>query len=150
MKRFDDLVRGHQLMPEHTSKEKIQESLGFAAKEIEAAEYLLPKFRAEAYKAAYDALLHAGNALIRSYGYRPTHKSTHATLTEITERIMGKGDGHLVGRFKRMRRKRHQLQYDAIFIESADEVKKSIGEAKELVEKITAHINERSQEPPLF
>lgn len=137
-------------MPEHTSKEKIQEALGFAAKEIEAAEYLMPKFRAEAYKAAYDALIHAGNALIRSYGYRPTHKSTHATLTETTERIMGKGDGHLVGRFKRMRRKRHQLQYDAVFVESTEEVAKSIADAKALVEKITEHINERSPEPHLF
>lgn len=150
MKKFDDMVRGHQLQPEHTSKEKIQESLGFAAKEIEAAEYLMPKYRAEAYKAAYDALLHAANALIRSYGYRPTHKSTHATLNEITERIMGKGDGHLVGRFKRMRRKRHQLQYDAIFIESTEEVTKTIQDAKTLVEKITAHINERSPEQQLF
>jgi uncharacterized protein (UPF0332 family) len=150
MKKFDDLVGAHQLKPERTSKEKIQEFLGFAAKEIEAAEYLMPRFRAEAYKSAYDALIHAGNALIRSYGYRPTHKNTHATLTECTERIMGKDEGHLVGRFKRMRRKRHPLQYDAVFIESTEEVAKSIQEAAVLVAKIAEHINDRSQEPHLF
>lgn len=42
--------------------------------------------------------------------------------------------------FKRMRRKRHPLQYEAKFSESQEEVKNSIAKAEELIKKIEEHI----------
>lgn len=69
---FDDLVKSERLREEKTGKDKIAEFLQFAETEIEAAKYLLPNYKAIAYKSAYDALIHAGNALIRYYGFRPT------------------------------------------------------------------------------
>lgn len=148
--RFDDLLKEGQLKRERTDARKIQEFLGFASSEIEAAKYLLPKFKTEAYKSAYDALIHAGNALIRSYGYRPTQRFTHATITECTDRVLGGEYSQLVGQFKRMRRKRHPLQYDAVFVESAEEVAKSINDASALIDRIREHINNRTPEAPLF
>ena len=96
---FSDLVDSGRLRKEDTGKDKIVEFLEFAENEIEAAQYLFPKYRAVAYKSAYDALIHARNALIRHHGYRPTEKVAHATITECTDRILGKEYGSLVGRF---------------------------------------------------
>ena len=147
---FDDLVKSGRLRKEETGKDKIAEFLQFAETEVEAAGYLLPKFRAIAYKSAYDALIHAGNALIRHYGYRPTEKFTHATITECTDRILGEEYGTLVGRFKRMRRKRHPLQYEASFVESETEVQKSVNEAAELIKRIEEHIGIKPRQPRML
>lgn len=65
---FDDLLKSSRLRREKTGQDKIAEFLEFAEVEIDAARYLLPKYRAIAYKSAYDALIHAENALIRYYG----------------------------------------------------------------------------------
>ncbi|MBL7171071.1 MAG: HEPN domain-containing protein [Candidatus Omnitrophica bacterium] len=137
--KFADLIKSGQLAKEETSKHKIAEFLQFADEEIAAAKFNLSKFPLTAYKSAYDGLIHAGNALIRYYGYRPTRKYTHTTITEFVDRILGKDFGHLARSFKRMRRKRHPLQYDAKFTESKGEVKKSIIQAERLVKRIIEH-----------
>ena len=137
---FDDLLGKGQLKEEETGKDKIVEFIEFADNEIEAAKFLLPKYKSSAYKSAYDALIHAGNALMRHYGFRPTQKYTHATIVEFTDRILGKEYSDLIRRFKRMRRKRHPLQYEARFVESEEEVRKSIDEARELIDKMKEKI----------
>lgn len=147
---FDDLVKSGRLKVEKTGRDKIAEFLQFAETEIDAAKYLLPKYKAIAYKSAYDALIHAGSALIRHYGYRPTQKYTHATIAEFTDRVLGKEYSKLVKRFKRMRRKRHPLQYDASFIESEEEVRKSIDEALELIRGIEDHIGIKPLQSKIF
>ncbi|MDP2923726.1 MAG: hypothetical protein Q8O30_08440 [Candidatus Omnitrophota bacterium] len=147
---FSDLLSGGQLIKENTPKEKISEFLGFAENEIAAARFNLSKFPLTAYKAAYDALIHAGNALIRFYNYRPTSKFTHATITEFVDRILGKEYGHLARSFKRMRRKRHPLQYEAQFSESHKEVRDSIVKADELIRRIEEHIDIKPSQKRLF
>lgn len=134
--KFGDLIKNGQLVKEYTSKEKIVEFLEFAENEIAAAKFNLPKFPLTAYKSVYDALIHAGNALIRFYGFRPTTKYTHATITEFLDRVLGKEYSYLVMTFKRMRRKRHPLQYEAKFSESQKEISNSIKRAEELIKKI--------------
>lgn len=148
--RFNDLLKSGQLKQEHTSKQKITEFLQFAEDEISAAKFNLPKFPLTAYKSAYDALMHAGNALIRYYGYRPTTKYTHATITEFVNRALGEDCGDLVRAFKRMRRKRHPLQYEAKFLESFQEIKSSVRKAEELIKKIEAHIKIKPLQKRLF
>ncbi len=147
---FEDLIRIGQLKKEETSRQKLTEFIIFAENELSAANFNLDKFPLTAYKSAYDALIHAGNALIRYYGYRPTTKYTHATITEFVDRIFGKEYGDLVRSFKRMRKKRHPLQYDAIFSESREEIKNSIVKAEKLVKKIEEHINITPKQKMLF
>ena len=134
------MVKSGQLKKETTSKAQIAEFIQFAEEEISAAKFNFPRFALTAYKSAYDALIHAGNALIRHYGYRPTTKYTHVTIAEFVERVLGKEYGDLAMAFKRMRRKRHPLQYEAKFLESPHEVKESILKAGELIHKIEEHI----------
>lgn len=137
---FKDLLTAGQLKKEHTSEEKIAEFLQFAKEEVSAAKFNLARFPLTAYKSAYDGLIHAGNALIRYYGYRPTAKYTHVTITEFVDRVLGKNYGALVRSFKHMRRKRHPLQYEAKFLESQEQIKNSIIKAEELVKRIEEHI----------
>ncbi len=148
--KFNDLLKSGQLTKEHTSKQKIAEFLQFAEEEISAANFNLVKFPLTAYKSAYDALMHAGGALIRYYGYRPTAKYTHATTAEFVSRILGKDFSHLARSFKRMRRKRHPLQYEARFSESKEEVKNTILKAETLIRKIEEHINIKPLQGRLF
>lgn len=147
---FSDLIKKEQLKREQTSKVNIAEFLQFAEEEISAAKFNLTKFPLTAYKSAYDALIHAGNALIRYYGYRPTTKYTHITITEFVDRVLGKEYSYLVRSFKHMRRKRHPLQYEAKFLESQEEVKKSILKAEELVKKIENFIKIKPAQKRLF
>ncbi|MFC1645750.1 hypothetical protein ACFL2Y_01050 [Candidatus Omnitrophota bacterium] len=148
--KFSDLVKKGQLKKEHTSRQKITEFLQFANDEISAAKFNLAKFPLTAYKSAYDALIHAGNALIRCYGYRPTTKYTHVTITEFVDRILGVEFSSLVRSFKHMRRKRHPLQYEAKFCESHKEVKNSILKAEELIQTIAKHIKVKPAQENLF
>lgn len=148
--RLDDLLRKGQIVKENTTKEKIGEFLQFAEDELAAAKFNLSKFPMTAYKSAYDALIHAGNAMIRFYGYRPTDKFTHATITECVDRILGAECGDLARGFKRMRKKRHPLQYDALFSESKKEVENSIERADKLIKKIEEHIKIKPSQKRFF
>ena len=148
--QFNDLLKNGQIVKEDTTKEKIVEFLEFAENELSASKFNLQKFPLTAYKSAYDALIHAGNALIRFYGYRPTDKFTHATITECVDRILGAECVDLARGFKRMRKKRHPLQYDALFSESHKEVQDSIIRADELIKKIEGHIKIRPSQKRLF
>jgi len=147
---FNDLIKDGRLKEEFTSKAKIAEFIEFAENEIAAAKFNLNKFPLTAYKSAYDSLIHAGNALIRHYGYRPTAKYTHVTITEIVERILGKDYGDLVRSFKHMRRKRHPLQYEAKFLESKEEISQSIQRAEQLIKTIEEHIKTYPSQKRLF
>lgn len=147
---FSDLLKAAQLKREYTSRQKIAEFLQFAEDEISAAKFNLSRFPLTAYKSGYDALIHAGNALIRHYGYRPTTKYTHATITEFVDRVLGNDYGYLVRSFKLMRRKRHPLQYEAKFSESREEVKSSIAKAEELIKRIEEHIKFKPYQKRLF
>lgn len=147
---FSDLLKAGQLKQEYTSKQKIAEFLQFAEDEISAAKFNLSKFPLTAYKSAYDALIHAGNALIRYYGYRPTTKYTHATITEFVSRIFDKDFQDLVRAFKRMRRKRHPLQYEAKFLESRQEIRNSIFRAEQLIKNIETYIKIKPLQKRLF
>lgn len=138
--KFDDLLHAGQLKKEETARQKLSEFAAIAEKELSAAKFNLTKFPLTAYKSAYDALIHIGNALIRYHGYRPTAKYTHATITEFVDRILGEEYGDLVRSFKRMRKKRHPLQYEAVFSESREEVKNSIEKAERLTKKIEEYI----------
>jgi len=147
---FDDLIKTGQLKKEETSEGKLIEFLSFAENELLAAQFNCDKFPLTAYKSAYDALLHAGNALIRFHGYRPTAKHTHATITEFVDRSLGKDCGDLVRSFKRMRRKRHPLQYEAVFSESKTEVKNTIKRSMQLVFKIQQYMKLKPDQNRLF
>ena len=148
--KFEDLIRTGQLKKEVTNRQKLEEFVIFAENELSAANFNLDRFTLTAYKSAYDALLHAGNALIRYHGYRPTTKYTHATITEFVDRVLGKEYGDLVRSFKRMRKKRHPLQYEAVFSEFREEVKNSIIKAEKLVNKIEEYIKIIPRQNMLF
>lgn len=147
---FSDLINKGQLKKEQTSKADITSFLQFAEEEISAAKFNLEKFPLTAYKSAYDALIHAGNALVRFHGLRTTTKYTHVTITEFVERVMGKECIDLVSFFKRMRRKRHPLQYEARFLETKEEIRKSITRAEALVKKIEEFMDIKLGQKRLF
>ena len=148
--KFEDLLHTGQLKKEETTRQKLSEFVAIAEEELSAAKFNLAKFPLTVYKSAYDALIHVGNALIRYHGYRPTAKYTHATITEFVDRILGAEYGDLVRSFQRMRKKRHPLQYEAVFSESREEVRNSIEKAERLTKKIEEYIGIISGQKEMF
>jgi len=88
--------------------------------------------------------------LVRHYGYHPTAKYTHATICECVGRVLGREYEELVRSFKRMRKKRHPLQYEAVFSESKEEVKNSISKAEKLVRRIEEYLDISPKQRLLF
>lgn len=147
---FKDLLRTGQLKEEETNRQKLAEFVEMAEEELSAAKFNLARYPLTSYKSAYDALMHIGNALIRYHGYRPTAKYTHSTITDFVDRVLGKEYGDLVRSFKRMRKKRHPLQYEAVFSESNEEVKNCIAKAEKLTKEIEKFIKIFPRQKEMF
>ena len=67
-----------------------------------------------------------------------------------TKNSMRENEEELVRSFKRMRKKRHPLQYEAVFSESKEEVKNSISKAEKLVLRIKEHLKIKPTQRLLF
>lgn len=102
------------------------------------------------YTIVYHAMIRAGRALMYAKGYLPTATRSHKTIVEFTGRVLGEEYEHLVSRFNRMRRRRHDFIYDSVNNISGHEVKSSIETAVELIKTITAYINKENPQAELF
>ena len=73
-----------------------------------------------------------------SKDYLPTIKRSHKTIVEFTKLILGDEYFALVGKFNRMRRKRHDFIYGSENHTTYQEAKSSLVTAKKLIDKIIA------------
>jgi len=103
-----------------------------------------------AYALAYQAMLHAGRALLFSQGYRPSAYQAHKTVVECTRKALGKEYKILIIKFDKMRKKRHQLIYEAVIEISTTETKSAIKSAHELVKKIEREIQRKNPQKRLL
>jgi hypothetical protein len=69
-------------------------------------------------------------------GYLPTTKKSHKTIVEFTKIILGHEYDSLVGRFNRLRRKRHDFIYDFKNHITHSEARSSLDTAKKLIGEI--------------
>lgn len=88
---------------------QIQRSL----KDLKTAEANLSIDLTWSFAIAYHSMIRAGKALMYSRGYLPTAKRSHKTIVEFTKLILGEEYQDLIGRFNRMRRRRHDFIYEA-------------------------------------
>jgi uncharacterized protein (UPF0332 family) len=99
---------------------------------------------------AYHAMIRAGRALMYSKGYLPTTKRSHKTIIEFTKLLLGHDYHVLVGKFNRLRRKRHDFIYESKNHVTHSEAKSCLETAKNLVEKIIALVKKENPERDLF
>lgn len=99
---------------------------------------------------AYHAMIRAGRALMYSKGYLPTTKRSHKTIIEFTKLLLGHEYYILVGKFNRLRRKRHDFIYESKNHVTHSEAKSCLETAKNLIERIITLVKEENPERDLF
>lgn len=121
-----------------------------ARKDLATAESVAKVDPTWAFAIAYHAMIRASRALMYAKGYLPTSLKSHKTIVEFTRLILGDEYQHLVNRFNRMRRRRHDFIYDSVNNVSPHEVRSSVETARKLIDKITAFIGEENPQAELF
>lgn len=99
---------------------------------------------------AYHAIIRAGRALMYSRGYLPTTKRSHKTIIEFTKMLLGHEYYVLVGKFNRLRRKRHDFIYESKNHVTHSEAKSCLETAKNLIERIITLVKRENPERDLF
>jgi len=125
---------------------QIQRSL----KDLKTAEANLSIDLTWSFAIAYHSMIRAGKALMYSRGYLPTAKRSHKTIVEFTKLILGEEYQDLIGRFNRMRRRRHDFIYEAKNHIVYREAKSSLETAKKLIDKIIALVKQENPQKYLF
>lgn len=99
------------------------------------------------YLLAYMAMLKAGRALLLLKGYVPHDGAQHKTVVEITSAMLGDKFRSLANQFERMRRKRHEMTYEAGVLLSKSESQKAFKDAVSLIQRVLTEV--KLQNPQL-
>lgn len=146
---FQNFIRKNLLKKENIGFDQIEKQIQRAYKDLKSAEVLLASDDAGAYQFAYNAMLHAGRALLFVKGYRPTVEKSHKTVVDCVKIILGERFQILIEKFDRMRKARHTIIYDISEI-SGTEARNALKSAGDFVGKIAEIIQKKSPQKKLF
>ena len=85
-----------------------------------------------------------------SKGYLPTAQRSHKTIVEFTKLTLGIEYESLIGRFNRMRRRRHDFIYESKNHITYPEAQSSLDSAQELINKIIALVKQQDPQQDLL
>jgi uncharacterized protein (UPF0332 family) len=89
-----------------------------------------------AHSAAYNAMLHAGRALMFSKGYRPRGPDHHVAVVDFMEAVFSsKIPKDIRDAFEMGRKLRHEFTYDKVGVITPTQAKNRIDKAEVLIEK---------------
>ena len=89
------------------------------------------------FNCAYNAMLHAGRALLFCYRYRPRNGQQHLTVVRFSEAVLGNKYQVLTIKYNKIRQKRNTFLYDVPDWDiSEQEATDALKTSKEFVEKI--------------
>jgi len=132
-----DLIREGQIQEEPgTGWDQVERLIKRAFEDLKSSERNLPFDEPGAMDFIYKAMFHAGNALIRSYGFRPGATRQHQGVITAVGRILGPEYKTLILKFDKLRKRRNEFEYQGLFAMGREELKDSIGQAKQLVAAI--------------
>jgi len=147
---YEKFLKDNLVKKEKPDFKQIAYQFKRAQKDLKTAEANLPIDLTWAFAIAYHAMMRASKALMYSKGYLPTAKRSHKTIVELTKLILGSEYESIIGRFSRMRRRRHDFIYDSKNHITSHEAKSSIDTAKKLIEEIIALVKKENPEKDLF
>ncbi len=147
---FDRFLKNNFVKRAKPDFKQIVAQLKRANKDLKTAESVLIVDPTWAFAIIYHAMIRAGKALMFAKGYLPTVIRYHKTIVEFTRLILGDEYGNLIGRFNRMRRKRHDFIYDSVNNITTNEVKSAIETAKKLISEINNIIIKEHPQEDLF
>src|SRR3989338_7965909 len=118
MKKVDlrDLIQEGQIQEESgIGWDQIERLLKRAFEDLKSAERNLPFDEPGAMDFIYKAMFHAGNAIIRSYGFRPGIIRQHQGVITAVGRILGPESKTLILKFDKLRKRRNEFEYQGVF-----------------------------------
>ena len=147
---YEKFLKDNLIKKEKPDFRQITSQLKRAQKDLKTAEANLPIDLPWTFAIAYHGMIRASRALIYSMGYLPTANKSHKTIIELTKMILGDKYGSLIGRFSRMRRRRHGFIYDSKNHITPHEAKEAIETANGLIGEIIALVKKENPEADLF
>ena len=147
---YEKFLKDNLIKKEKPDFKQIAYQLKRAQKDLTTGEANLSIDLTWAFAIAYHAMMRASKALMYSKGYLPTAKRSHKTIVELTKLILGSEYESIIGRFSRMRRRRHDFIYDSKNNITPHEAKSSIDIAKKLIEEIIILVKKENPEKELF
>ncbi|MFH1563743.1 MAG: HEPN domain-containing protein [Nitrospirota bacterium] len=134
---IDEILKKKKLIEEKIPDFKqIQNHLKRAIKDIRTAKATLEIDAEWTYTICYQAMLRAAKALMFVKGYRPKGKDQHKTVIQFAKDFLGEEFKTLIGKFDRMRRKRHDFIYEPDQPISEYEAQKALEDAEKFIKKI--------------
>ena len=147
---YGKLLKDKLIKRQKPNFRQIENQLQRSLKDLKTAKANLEIDLTWSFAIAYHSMIRAGRALMYSKGYLPTAKYSHKTIVECTRLILGAEYDNLIGRFNRMRRKRHDFIYDSKNHMSYHEAKTSLETAKKLIDRIIVLVKEENPQKHLF
>lgn len=147
---YEKFLKDNLIKKEKPDFKQIAYQLKRAQKDLTTAEANLSIDLTWAFAIAYHAMMRASKALMYSKGYLPTAKRSHKTIVELTKLMIGNEYESIVGRFSRMRRRRHDFIYDSKNHITPHEARISIETAKKLIDEIVVLVRKENPEKDLF
>lgn len=136
-KTYDDLLRRGMLTElAEPGLDQARRLIRRARIELSTGKKLLEHDEPAAMDMVYKAQFHAANALLRIQGYRPGALRQHEGVIEAIRRSIGEEHDLCILAFDRLRKRRNQFEYQAIYAMSGDELRAAIESATRFVRAI--------------
>lgn len=142
---YKDLISEGKLKKEpNIGFDQIIRLLNRAKKDISTSSSLIDTDCGVALAALYSGMFHAGNALIRSQGYRPGTIKQHVGVIEAVNRTLGEDVKGLILKFDNLRKQRNKFEYQGELEITETLLKNRIKDAEKLLEIIEQYIQEQN------
>ncbi|CDI06247.1 HEPN domain-containing protein [Candidatus Nitrosotenuis uzonensis] len=134
---LSDLLKQDLVEKFESDKDQVGNEMEGAGKNLASAKNMLGIDEWEwAHAAAYNAMLHAGRALMFYKGYRPKGHDHHIAVVNYTIAVFSaKFPEDVLGYFVRGRKLRHEFMYDKVDIITSDKAAKMVEKAEAFVNK---------------
>ncbi len=120
--------------------DQIDQQMHRAEKDLHTVRRILDEDPSWASTMAYQSMLRAGRSLLFAHGFLPADGQQHKTVVELTGKLLGPESAALVGYFERLRRKRNEFFYEAEESQDADDARRAVKAAHDLVAEIGKNI----------
>ena len=139
-----DLEKSGKLRKQPAGVTQVEDLLREAARDLAEAKRIKDIAERATYLLAYNAMLKAGRALLLFHGLRPAEGGQHKTVVDATTALIGASYRHLTDHFETMRRKRHEVTYEAGALISLSEAAAAFDDAILLVKEVLKEVKKRN------
>ena len=139
-----DLEKSGKLRKQTAGVTQVEDLLREAMRDLAEAKKIKDIAERATYLLAYNAMLKTGRALLLFHGLRPADGGQHKTVVDVTTALIGAQYRHLADHFESMRRKRHDITYDAGALISLSEAQAAFDDAIALVKEVLKEVKKQN------